>query len=471
MADSGSLSRPHIALFPNAGVGHLTPFLRLAALLIDQRCHVTLITVHPSISNAESRLVDHFLSAYPQVNGKRLHLLPFDPSTANSTDPFFLRWEATRRSISLLHPLLSSISPISAIVYDVTLTSPIIPILTQLSLPGYVLFTASARMLAFVASIFSNNENKLISSSGQVLKPTDLLEIPGLPPVTVSMIPQVLLNPKHIFTEIFRQDCPNLVKSSGILLNTLEKLEPETLHALNVSTTLPPVHAVGPLLPLGFEKSCQTRTFYNNNIDDDVTIISWLNDQGPESVVFVCFGSRTPMSRDQIREIAVGLASCGHKFLWVVKLKTIDREDDDDLDEVLGIELVKRIKESGGLVVKNWVHQNELLAHDSVGGFLSHGGWNSMIEAVVNGVRILVWPQLGDQAISGQVLETAGIGLWDRSWGWGMQNLVRGQEIAHKVKEMMDSELLRQAAKLLKEEAKKAAMESRTLKELVKRWS
>ncbi|KAF7837253.1 UDP-glycosyltransferase 13-like [Senna tora] len=42
-----------------------------------------------------------------------------------------------------------------------------------------------------------------------------------------------------------------------------------------------------------------------------------------------------------------------------------------------------------GMVVETWVDQREVLGHGSVGGFVNHCGWNSVVEAAWYGVRIL----------------------------------------------------------------------------------
>lgn len=64
-------AQAHVVLLPSAGMGHLAPFLRLAALLSqNHRCQLTLITTHPTISLAESSFISGFLSR---------HSSPFPP--------------------------------------------------------------------------------------------------------------------------------------------------------------------------------------------------------------------------------------------------------------------------------------------------------------------------------------------------------------------------------------------------------
>ena len=163
---------PHVALLPNAGMGHLTPFLRLATQLVHHHCHVTLITTHPTVSFAESRLITRFLSTFPQVTQVQFHLLPLDLTTANTTDPFFLRFETIRRSAHLLSPLLASLSPpLHALVYDVSLISS--TVIETLHLPGYMLSTSSAMMFSFILYF------PIIASKAS--DDGDVVEIPGLP--------------------------------------------------------------------------------------------------------------------------------------------------------------------------------------------------------------------------------------------------------------------------------------------------
>jgi hypothetical protein len=348
-----------------------------------------------------------------------------------------------RRSAHLLSPLLASLSPpLHAFIYDVSLISSVIPVIEALHIPNYILFTSSARMFSFF-SYFPTFTSK---SNDDPAMFDDVVEIPGLMPVPKSSIPPLLLIPNNLFAKIFKEDSYKVAKLTGVFINTFEGLEAESLEALNggkVIEGLPSVFAVGPLAVCEFERvECGDQ-------------LKWLDEQPAGSVVYVSFGSRTAMSRDQIREIGNGLIKSGCRFLWVVKDKKVDKEEEEGLEEVVGHELMERMK-GKGLVVKTWVDQGEILAHRAVGGFVSHCGWNSVVEAAWHGVPILAWPQHGDQKINAEVVERSGLGMWVTSWGWGEQVVVKGEEIGERIREMMESKLLRREAAGVKEEGRKA---------------
>ncbi|XP_042483482.1 UDP-glycosyltransferase 708G1-like [Macadamia integrifolia] len=448
MADSSDRQQahPHIALLPSSGMGHLVPFVRLAATLAAHDCRVTFITTHPTVSLAESSLVARLLSAFPHaVTPKGFHILPLDPSTANSKDPFFLQFEAIRRSAHLLSHLLNSSShsghpPLSALVTDVTLASAVIPVTHDLHIPNYVLFTSSAKMLSLLAYFPA-----LVGVTH-----SDEINIPGIPPLHKTWLPPPLLDQTNLFTTQFTENGEALVRSDGILINTFKSLEPETVAALNegkVINGLPPVIPVGPLVP------CECETERGGS-----SLMEWLDGQEKGSVVYVSFGSRTAMSREQIREVGEGLVRSGCGFVWVVKDKKVDREE-EGVEEVVGRGLMERIvKDRKGVVVNRWVDQEAILSLEAVGGFVSHCGWNSVMEAAWHGVRLLAWPQGGDQRINAEVVERSGLGVWVRRWQWGGGGVnVKAEEIDERVREMMGNERLRVTAAQVRDEARKAA--------------
>ncbi|EFJ16367.1 hypothetical protein SELMODRAFT_421853 [Selaginella moellendorffii] len=48
----------------------------------------------------------------------------------------------------------------------------------------------------------------------------------------------------------------------------------------------------------------------------------------------------------------------------------------------------------------SWAPQLKVLKHPSVGAFLTHCGWNSLLETIVAGVSVLGWPFLDEQPLN-----------------------------------------------------------------------
>ncbi|KAJ4792814.1 Glycosyltransferase [Rhynchospora pubera] len=442
-------SRPHVALLPSSGMGHLIPVTRLAASLSDL-CNITVISILPTVSTAESHHFTDFFNSYPKIHPVNFQLPPLDSSAHRNVDPFFLRWARIRESASDIfsHLLKSAPSPISAIVTDIAAASAILPSSRSNGIPCYVLFTSSAAMLSFF-KYFPTYQGSNPVSIGNV-------EIPGLRTVPVASLPRPLHDPSHSFTQSLIGNSLSMVKSDGIIVNTFESFEPDSLAWLRGEQS-PPVIAVGPLPPVKMAISTVS------------TVFTWLDEQPERSVVYISFGSRTAMSKEQIKELGLGLEASGCRFLWVIKTSMVDTEDRTELNQLLGEGFLERVKERG-LVTKGWVEQDEVLRHKAVGGFLSHCGWNSVTEAAIYGVRVLAWPRLGDQRINADVVARSGLGLWPEEWSWeGEESLVMAAEISNTVKEMMADEKLLKSAQKVGEAAQSAARPDNGLAELVRK--
>ncbi|KAK8592850.1 hypothetical protein V6N13_043523 [Hibiscus sabdariffa] len=460
--------QPHIALFPSAGMGHLTPFLRLASVLLSHDCKLTLITAHPTVSVAESSHISSFLSQHPEINHVEFHVPPTEHSHTISDDPFFIQFEATSRSSHLIRPLLASLTPpLSAIFADLVVANGVGKVAVDLGVRNYIVSTTSLKFLslmAYLPILTTSDAAKLADGTAEIeipgLTPLPVssipppffnadhaeIEIPGLTPLPVSSIPPPFFNADHGFTATLVSNVKALPYCNGILMNTFESFEPDTLSAIRdkrALSNLPPILPIGPL------ESCELSI-------NQARYLPWLNDQPVKSVVLLSFGSRTAMSKDQIRELRDGLERSGHRFLWVLKTKKVDKdENEDDLEDMLGGSFLERTKNKG-MVLKEWVKQEDILGNSAIGGFVSHCGWNSVMEAARNGVPVLAWPQHGDQRTNAEVLEKAGVGIWDRTWGWGNQRLVKEDEIRRKINELMKQVKLKIKAKMVGEEARKA---------------
>lgn len=293
-----------------------------------------------------------------------------------------------------------------------------------------------------------------------------LLEFPGLPPVPSSDIPKPVLDRNDKSYECFLECAFSGARSAGILINTFESLEPRVIKAISDGLCFPdglspPIFCVGPLIAAGNERSGKVG-------GDEATpeCLRWLDLQPARSVVFLCFGSLGLFSKEQLKEIATGLERSGSRFLWVVRNPptqdhslAITAQAEPDLDSLLPEGFLERTKERG-LVVKSWAPQVAVLNHDSVGGFVTHCGWNSVLEAVCAGVPMVAWPLYAEQRLNRIMLvEEIRIALPVNE---SENGFVKAGEVEKRVRELMDSKegtLIRDRTLSLKNEAKAALSE------------
>ncbi|KAF7099801.1 hypothetical protein CFC21_101392 [Triticum aestivum] len=445
---------PHLVFVPSAGMGHIQPFCRFITALANMGVEISVVTALPTVTEAEA---DHFaglFAAFPAIRRIDFNLLPLDDATVAETDPFFLRWEALRRSAHLLGPLIAGAAPrASAIVTDVTLASHVIPVAkNELQIPCHILFISCTTMLSFLAYfpayLDSANADHLVGD----------VDVPGIGRVPVDYPPQLLRDPDSLFTKQFIDNGREIARADGLLVNTFDALEPEVLAALRggkVVPGFPPVYAVG-LLNLMSTTTAARGDKVVEPVHGASPIIGWLGEQPARSVVYVAFGSRIAAALEQIREIGAGLEASGCRFLWVVKTTVVDRQDTAELGDVVGNGFLGRVQ-GRGLVTKEWVDQEAVLRHPAVGLFISHSGWNSVTESATHGVPILAWPMLGDQRLIATVVRSGGFGLWMEHWTWEKEeSIVTGAEIAEKVKEVMGDEAISARVAEVREEAIKA---------------
>jgi hydroquinone glucosyltransferase len=101
-----------------------------------------------------------------------------------------------------------------------------------------------------------------------------------------------------------------------------------------------------------------------------------------------------------------------------------------------------------GLVMCGWAPQLEILGHSSVGGFLTHCGWNSVLESVVKGVPMIAWPLFAEQRTNA-ALVTDGLKVSLRPKVSG-NGIVMKEEIAKVVKTLMEGSKDEQVRKRMK---------------------
>ncbi|KAL7092891.1 hypothetical protein ACP275_11G009800 [Erythranthe tilingii] len=201
--------------------------------------------------------------------------------------------------------------------------------------------------------------------------------------------------------------------------------------------------AIGPILPAQISSS-ETHQFHK--------CLEWLDKQEGKSVIYVAFGSTTTLSDEEVKELAFGLERSRVKFLWV--LRDADRGDvfDGDVRRADLPEGFEERVEGVGMVVRDWAPQLQILAHRSVGGFMSHCGWNSCVESIAMGVPMAAWAMHSEQPVNSVlVTEVLKLGIAVREWRNRME-LVKASVIEDVVRRLMASgegdEMRRRAAEV-----------------------
>ena len=171
--------------------------------------------------------------------------------------------------------------------------------------------------------------------------------------------------------------------------------------------------------------------------------LNWLDSMIPKSVVYICHGSLCRMIPSQLIQIGQCLESSTRPFIWVIKNRG---ENCSELEKWLSEEEFERKIEGRGLIIRGWAPQLLILSHWSIGGFLTHCGWNSMIEGIGSGVPMITWPQFAEQFLNEKlVVEVLKIGVRIGVEGavrWGEEErvgvMVKKEEIEKAIEMVMN---------------------------------
>ncbi|KAJ6807187.1 anthocyanidin 5,3-O-glucosyltransferase [Iris pallida] len=421
-----------VVLYPSPGMGHLVSMFELAKLLDRHGLSVTVIIVEPHYdTGSTAAFVARSSASNPSVSFRvlpRPDSLPRSPSRhreALAIDLLRLSNPELRRF------LLESESPPSALVLDY-FCGDALDVSAELRIPAYYFFTSGAGVLSVLLG-FPDLHSRTAASFREMGRSP--LHFPGVPPLPADHMPVPMLDRDDPVYEGLLYLSRRLREAEGYIVNTLEDLEPRAVAAIS-DGALPPNFCVGPLV--------QPRDRGSSRGGPEC--LAWLDAQPEKSVVFLCFGSVGLLSSEQLKETATGLERSGQRFLWVVRSppgggdgsdRPFEAPPEPDLERILPGGFLERTK-GRGLVVKSWAPQAAVLEHGSVGGFVTHCGWNSTLEAVASGVPMVAWPMYAEQWMN-KVFLVEEMKLAVPMEGYD-EDVVSAEEVERKVRWLMESE-------------------------------
>uniref|UniRef100_A0A1D1YEN6 Glycosyltransferase n=1 Tax=Anthurium amnicola TaxID=1678845 RepID=A0A1D1YEN6_9ARAE len=426
-----SSRRDHVVVFPFMAKGHTIPLLHLSAALSRRGLGVTFVT-----TPGNSDFVCRALLPDPNVT---LVLLPFPrvpslPDGCESTDqlPSHHLYPAFVHATKLLsHPFHQALhrmsqSPASlplCVVSDFFLCWTL-PVCRHFGVPRLVSHGMGAFAMALCKGLSVNRTHLAAAAAGE-----DSFHLPGTPEglrLLAADVPDTLraCDPADPAFQFVMETEESDVHSWGVLVNSFAELDGDYVAPLEAFYFTPGARAwlVGPLClhrhrrgvgegPEGHHHPC----------------LEWLDGKPARSVVYVSFGTQADVSAEQLDEVARGLDMSGRDFVLVVRSSSWVPPEGSCRK---------------GLVVRGWAPQEGALEHPSTGGFVSHCGWNSVLESLVSGVPILAWPMMAEQPLNAKyVVEELGAGLRVRETAGDVEKegaaLVGRREICEGVEELM----------------------------------
>ncbi|KAI3458622.1 hypothetical protein Pfo_015285 [Paulownia fortunei] len=399
---------PHVLIFPLPLQGPVNCMLKLAELFCLHHIQITFLNTQ----HIQQRLLnctnnENYFRKYPNFRFETVPdgLPEGNPRTGDQIQNLLESMEAV--AVPIFREMVTSgvygpdsENPVTCIIADGIFTFAT-DIATQIGVPllyfdtvspcGFWIYMCLPKLIEAGELPFKDdNLDEIITNAPGmegIIRRRDLPSFCRTNDLNDRIIQLVLKEDKHI------------PLAQGLIFNTFQELEAPILsQLLNIC---PNIYAVGPLhahlkTRLAAETGPEVQPTTSNSIwKEDKSCIDWLDAQPLKSVIYVSIGSLAVMTKDQLFEIWHGLVNSGSRFLWVRRPGSVIGLDSDS---EIPSELSQGTKERGYTV--SWAPQEEVLAHPAIGGFLTHSGWNSTLESIVEGKPMICWPYFVDQQVN-----------------------------------------------------------------------
>ncbi|KAL6909929.1 hypothetical protein ACP4OV_001588 [Aristida adscensionis] len=264
------------------------------------------------------------------------------------------------------------------------------PLAAELGVPRIAFSPSAVYGTAVLHSLFRRMPRHDDDGDESPISFPDLPGAPAYPWRQLSLLYRTYEDGDEVSEGVKRNFLWNL-ESSSFVCNTLRRLEERYLAAPLPDMGLRRVRAVGPLAP-------EADGAANRGGETAVAaadLCAWLDGFADGSVVYISFGSMAVLQPPHAAALAAALERTGAAFVWASG-PTVTIPD--------GFEERAAAAGGRGRVIRGWAPQVAALRHRAVGWFVTHCGWNSVLEAVAAGVAMLTWPMTADQFVNARLL-------------------------------------------------------------------
>ncbi|KAL1296067.1 hypothetical protein HN51_056836 [Arachis hypogaea] len=453
----------HVLLVAFSAQGHINPLLRFGKSLLTRGLHVTLATTELVYLRVFKKPTDDdTIPASITVNG--IHVVFFsdgfvsEPELKSTSVDDFMESIGKSGPISISNIIkdhfLSNTSKKLACIINNPFVPWVADVAAEFGIPCACLWIQPCALYAIYYRFYNN-----LNSFPTLHNPNIQVQLPGLPLLQPQDLPSFVLpsNTFGSFQKVLADmlQFQHMKKLKWILANSFYELEKDVIDSM---AEIFPIKPVGPLVPPSL--------LLGSDDDDDVGInmwkpqdscMEWLNQKPRSSVIYISFGSLVVLSENQWKSIADAVVRSKRPFLWVIKLKDGSVQDPSQIPSASFLEETKE----QGMVVP-WCPQTKVLSHDSIACFLTHCGWNSMLEAITAGVPMIAYPQWTDQPTNAKLIsDVFGTGIRLRQDDGG-EGFVATDEVERAIEEIFvgpRAEEIRKNARVLKQAARDAVAE------------
>ncbi|KAF3328510.1 UDP-glycosyltransferase 73C6-like protein [Carex littledalei] len=395
-------NKPHFVLVPLlAAQGHLIPMVDIGCILAERGVRVSLIItpanadrIKPTIKRAkEANLAIEFVElSFPNV---KFGLPPGCDSIDSITDRGLYRafFEAIYSLDEPLEAFLGSLErPPDCMITDMC-NGWTGPVARKFGIPR-VIFHGPCCF--YISTDYNLVHHKVYDSITDENEYVIVPEFPIKLQVTKNQTPGFLNSP--LFEDMRKQCLEEELTADGVVINTF--LELEQLFVENYEKVIgKKVWTIGPICLYNKDFEMKVGRGNKEAIDQSHRVLTWLNSRDAASVLYISFGSLAYTNPQQLMEIGNALEALNKPFIWAIKKIEMKPE----VENWISAGFEERTKDRG-LIIVGWAPQMVILSHQAVGGFITHCGWNSLLEAISVGVPMITWPRFADQFVNEKLI-------------------------------------------------------------------